>query len=109
MFLNLKYPETGTMSNASQWFVKAPITGPRLLLFPLLSKAAFGGIYMASIVPSFLHFPCFTPVSVPKRVLLTAKGDFRRPRPTLPGLCANISASVSFDISVSVLLDIVFP
>ena len=61
---------------------------------------------MASIVPSFLHFPCFTPVSVPKRVLLTAKGDFRRPRPTLPGLCANISASVSFDISVSVLLDI---
>ena len=45
---------------------------------------------MAGIVPSFLNFPCFTPVSVPKRVLLTAKGDFQRPRPTLFQDCALI-------------------
>ena len=31
---------------------------------------------MASIVPSYLNFPCLTPVSAPERVVLTAKGDF---------------------------------
>jgi len=84
MFLNLKYQEKGTMSNVSQRFVKAPIAGPHLYLFPSLLKATLRGIYMAGIVPSFLNFPCLTPASMPERVLLTAKGDFQRPHSTLP-------------------------
>ena len=84
MFLKLKYQEKGTMSNVSQRFVKAPVAGPHLYLFPSLLKAALRGIYMAGIVPYFPNFPCLTPVSMPERVLLTAKGDFQRPHSTLP-------------------------
>ena len=79
-----KVTEKGTMSNVSQRFVKAPIAGPHLYLFPSLLKATLRGIYMAGIVPSFLNFPCLTPASMPERVLLTAKGDFQRPHSTLP-------------------------
>ena len=71
-----KYQEKGTTSNVSRWFVKAPIAGPHLFLFPSLLEPALRPIYMASIVPSYLNFPCLTPVSVPERVLLTAEGDF---------------------------------
>ena len=39
---------------------------------------------MAGIVPSFLNFPCLTPVSMPERVLLTEKGDFQSPHSTPP-------------------------
>ena len=70
MFLKLKYQEKGTMSNVSQRFVKAPVAGPHLYLFPSLLKAALRGIYMAGIVPNFPNFPCLTPVSMPERVLL---------------------------------------
>ena len=77
-----KYQEKGTTSNVSRWFVKAPIAGPHLFLFPSLLEPALRPIYMASIVPSYLNFPCLTPVSVPERVLLTAEGDFQRPYPT---------------------------
>ena len=76
-FLNLKYQEKGTLSSVSQWFVKAPIACPHLILFPLLWKAALRGIYMAGIVLSFLNFPCLTLVSMPERVLLTQKEIFR--------------------------------
>ena len=77
MFLNLKYQEKGTTSNVSQRFVEAPIAGPHFYLLPLLLKAALRGIYRAGIVPSFLNFPCLTPVSVPQRGFLTTRGVFR--------------------------------
>ena len=83
MFLNLKYQETGTMSNLSQWFVKAPIAGPHLFLSHILSKSTLRGINTAGIVLSSLNFPYLTPVSAPERVWLSAKGDFKRPHPTL--------------------------
>ena len=73
------------MSNVSQWFVKAPVAGPHLFLFLLLLEPAARGIYMASTVPSFLNFPCLTPVSIPERALLTTKGDFLRPHPSSSG------------------------
>ena len=93
MALNLKYSEKGTMSNVSQWFVKAPVAGPHLFLFLLLLEPAARGIYMASTVPSFLNFPCLTPVSIPERALLTTKGDFLRPHPSSSGPWADIDIS----------------
>ena len=84
MFLKLKYQEKGTMSNVSQRFVKAPVAGPHLYLFPSLLKAALRGIYTVRAVLSSLNFPYLTPVSVPEGVLFTAKGNFQRPHPTLP-------------------------
>ena len=68
-----KSKEKGTIISVSQWFVTAPIAGPHLLLFPLLSKAAF--------CSQLSEFP--RPVSMPERVSFTAKGGFQRPHPTL--------------------------
>ena len=68
------------MSNISQWFVKAPIAGPLLFLFPLLSKAALRGIYTAGIVRSFLNFPCLTLVSMPESITFH-KGGFSEASP----------------------------
>ena len=98
MFLNLKYLEEGTMSNISQWFVKAPIAGPRLFLLPLLSKAALRGIYTAGIVRSFLNFPCLTPVSVPESITFH-KGGFSEASPhSSPGPSAVISAATLLSV-----------
>ena len=70
----------GKSSNSRPSLIFVPSSTPP----PHLLKAALQGIYTAGIVPSFLNFPCLTPVSMPERVLLTAKGDFQRPHPTLP-------------------------
>ena len=86
------------MSNISQWFVKAPIAGPRLFLLPLLSKAALRGIYTAGIVRSFLNFPCLTPVSVPESITFH-KGGFSEASPhSSPGPHAVISAAALLSV-----------
>ena len=97
MFLNLKYLEEGTMNNISQWFVKAPIAGPHLFLFPLLSKAALRAIYTAGIVRSFLNFPCWSPVSMPERITFH-KGLSEASPHSSPGPCAFISAAALLSV-----------
>ena len=62
---------------------KSSSSQPSLIFVPSAFRTYAKGIYMASTVPSFLNFPCLTPVSIPERVLLTSKGDFLRPHPTL--------------------------
>ena len=88
-----KVPREGNHGNVSQWFVKAPLAGPHLFLFPLLSKAALRGIYMAGIVPSFLNFPYLTPVSM-RECYLLQRGIFRGLTPLFFRIvCRNFSFS----------------
>ena len=98
MFLNLKYREKGTMSNISQWFVKAPIANPRSFLFPLLSKAALRGIYVAGIDLSFLNFPCLTPFQCLRECYLPQRGIFRGLTPLLEKEMATHSSVLAWRI-----------
>ena len=98
MFLNLKYREKGIMSNISQWFVKAPIADPRVFLFPLLSKAALRGIYVAGILLSFLNFPCLTPFQCLREYYLPQRRIFRGLTPLLEKEMATHSSVLAWRI-----------
>ena len=90
--------EKGIMSNISQWFVKAPIADPRMFLFPLLSKAALRGIYVAGILLSFLNFPCLTPFQCLREYYLPQRRIFRGLTPLLEKEMATYSSVLAWRI-----------
>ena len=59
-FSHVPKSREGTMSNVSQWFVKAPIAGPRLFLFPSLLEPALRGIY-GQYCSELSEFPMLNP------------------------------------------------